>query len=170
MIPLRPLPLEMVRAQLIERGSEHEQAELIARLSGGRMGWALGAVQDESVLAKREEALDHLRKIIDGSRLQRLKLADELSRAVAGDKDQLRTTLEIWQTFWRDVLLESCESPVKPCNSDRKDEIRALALQHQDDAALVAMHATRRTLRALDTNANVRLLLDALFLDYPRLD
>lgn len=166
-IPLRPLPLEEVRARLIERGCEDERAELIARLSGGRMGWAFDALQDESALTFRETTLDRLREIVDGSRLQRIKFADKLSREVAGDKEQLRTILEIWQTYWRDVLLEASGSPVKPCNSDRKDEIRALALQVYATAALDALHATRRAARALDTNANVRLLLDTLFLDYP---
>ena len=170
MLPLRPLPLETVRAELIKRGGEEERATLIARLSGGRIGWALDALGDESALEQREEALDRLSKIAEGSRLARIKLADEISREVSGDKAQLRTMLEIWQTYWRDVLLESRQSLVKPCNSDRRGEIRSLASQFPDDAVLEAMRATRRVIQALDTNANVRLLLDALFLDYPGLE
>ena len=86
------------------------------------------------------------------------------------DKPLLRYVLEIWQTYWRDVLLESYDSPVKPCNSDRKEEIRALVTRLDSQKAYCAMHATRRTLKALSTNANVRLALDVLFLDYPGLD
>ena len=110
-IQLRPSPLELVRAQLVERGGEDEKAELIARVSGGRMGWALGALRDDSLLEQREEALVNLTKLVSASRLDRINLADEVSRKLAGNKEQLRRMLETWQTFWRDVLLESCGAP-----------------------------------------------------------
>ena len=170
LIPLRPLPLETIRSQLIERGAEEERADLVARLSSGRLGWAIAALEDEEVLNFRAEMLDRLRDIVAGGRLQRLKLADQLSRNVGRDKPQMRNVLEIWQSFWRDVLLEWYETPVKPCNSDRKEEIRALALRINAEDALRALNATRRAFRTLDTNANVRLALDVLFLDYPGLD
>ena len=170
LIPLRPLPLETIRSQLIERGAEEERADLVARLSSGRLGWALAALEDGEVLNFRSEMLDTLRDIVAGGRLQRLKLADQLSRNVGRDKPQMRNVLEIWQSYWRDVLLEWYETPVKPCNSDRKEEIRALALRINAEDALRALNATRRAFRTLDTNANVRLALDVLFLDYPGLD
>ena len=169
-IPLRPLPLELVKDHLISRGAEADRADLIARLSSGRMGWALDALGDEALLESRGETLDLLREIVRGGRVDRLKIAERLSRKVARDKSQLRMTLEIWQTYWRDLLLECYETPVKPCNSDRKDEIRALAMRANPTQALDALNATRRTARALDTNANVRLALDVLFLEYPGLD
>lgn len=170
LIPLRPLPLRLVKAHLMTRGSEEERADLIARLSSGRIGWAIAALEDDEVLAFRQDTLDLLRDILAGSRLERIKIADRLSRKVAGDKSRLRDILEIWQTYWRDVLLESFDSAVKPCNSDRKDEIRSLVMRSDAASASRAMKATRRTLRSLATNANLRLALDALFLDYPGLD
>ncbi len=60
-------------------------------------------------------------------------------------------------------------SPVKPCNSDRKEEIRALVMKLDPQTAYAAMDATRNAFTALATNANVRLALDVLFLDYPGL-
>ncbi len=169
-IALRPLSLELVKEHLISRGVEEDRADLIARLSGGRIGWALAALDDERMLESREETLDLLREILRGGRVERLKIAQGLSHKVAGDKGQLRGTLDIWQTYWRDLLLECYETPVKPCNSDRKDEIRALALRANPAQALDALNATLRAARTLDTNANVRLALDVLFLEYPGLD
>ncbi|MCY4018260.1 MAG: DNA polymerase III subunit [Chloroflexi bacterium] len=169
-IPLRPLPLELVKDHLIGRGAQEDHADLIARLSSGRIGWALAALDDETLLASRAAYLDLLREVLRGGRVDRLKTAEQLSRKLARDKGQLRATLDIWQTYWRDLLLECYETPVKPCNSDRKDEIRALALRVNPAQALHALNATRRTVRALETNANVRLVLDVLFLEYPGLE
>ena len=134
------------------------------------MGWALTAVNDEALLAFRHEMLDMLRDVLAGTRLPRLKSADKLSRRAGGDKALLRDILEIWQSYWRDVLLLCYDSPVKPCNSDRRDEIQALASRISSERAYAALDATGNTLRALDTNANLRLALDSLFLSYPGLE
>ena len=169
-IPLRPAPLNLVKDALVERGCEAERAELIARLSGGRIGWALNAIQHDEPLAYRREMLDTLRAIVDGGRLWRIKAAEQLSQRVGNDKAAARAILEIWLTYWRDVLLRSHGCPVQLCNSDRADEIQALALGIAPGRAFDALAATRRTIEALSTNANIRLALDALLLDYPGLE
>lgn len=168
-IPLRPVALDTVKQRLLLQGAEETQADLVARLSSGRIGWALEALHDEDVLTFRSDMLDMLRDVITGTRVERLKISDMVSRKMGRDKPLLRYVLEIWQTYWRDVLLESYDSPVKPCNSDRKDDIRLLVMQVDQEQAYQAMDATRHALKSLDTNANVRLILDVLFLAYPGL-
>lgn len=171
MIPLRPAPLQLIKTALVARGSEEERADLIARLSGGRIGWALNANDEDAPLAFRREMLDALHgEIISEGRLARLKAAERLSKRVGKDKAALRQILEIWLTYWRDILLQCHNCPVKPSNSDRADEIRALAARTEARAAREALEATGRALDALSTNANLRLLLDALLLDYPGLE
>lgn len=169
-LPLRPASLELIKRQLISQGCEEERADLLARLSGGRVGWALSASADDAPLAFRDEMLDILFRVLDGTRLERMKASDQLSRRAGKDKALLRSVLEIWQTYWRDVLLQTYDSPVKPCNSDHRAQIRALAARLEPPAALAALAATDRALQALSTNANLRLALDALFLDYPGLE
>ncbi len=168
-LQLRPAPQQRIKAQLLARGCAENQADLIARLSGGRVGWALAALEDESPLEFRAQMLDRLRDVVKGTRLLRLKAAAEVSQRAAKDKAMLRAILECWQSYWRDLLLQCYASPVKPCNIDRHEEIRALAGRLDPAQARVALQATSQAMRALDTNANTRLLLDALFLDYPLL-
>ena len=170
LLPLRPASLEQTKAALISRGCDAERAELIASLSCGRTGWALDAMADGEALAMRDDMLNLLRDVLGGTRLARIKAAEELSKRVGRDKAELRQILEIWLTFWRDVALQCLDSPVKPCNGDRRNEIRALAQRIGPATALDALKATQRMLQTLETNANLRLALDALFLDYPGLD
>ena len=169
-IPLRPLSRQMVKARLLARGCDDERAELVAGLSGGRIGWALSTLEDEAPLAFRRDMLDLLRDVLGGPRLERLKHSEQLSRRSGREKALLRDALEVWQSYWRDVLLQCTGSPVKPCHVDRREEIRVLARRISAGQALGAMGATGRALGALDTNANLRLVLDALFLQYPGLD
>ena len=169
-IPLRPVPQQLIKASLLDRGCAADKADLIARLSSGRLGWALSVAEDEAGLSFRAEMLDLLHEILTGPRLARLKASEKLSLRIGRDKALLRTILETWQSWWRDVMLQCCDSPVKPCNSDRHDEISALASRLDSATAYAALKATQSLMQSLQTNANIRLALDALVLDYPGLD
>lgn len=165
-IRLRPASQQVVREVLLREGADPDQADLLARLSSGRIGWALQALHDEGVMADRQQALEQLEVAIAGSRAQRFALAEDLGKL---SKPALRYILEIWQTYWRDLLLLVEGSPVKPCNSDRSRELERLSLGMQPADALRALRATRELLlRTLNTNANARLALEAMFLEYPQ--
>ncbi|QPC83548.1 DNA polymerase III subunit delta' [Phototrophicus methaneseepsis] len=164
---LRPASTDTVQEVLRIQGATDEQADLIGRLSNGRIGWALEALHDEAVLADRDQMLTMLYEAIMGNRAARFAVADELAKL---PKQSVRYILETWQTYWRDLLLLSENSPVKPCNSDRRAELEQIVVRLQPEAALHALQATRELLlKTLNTNANVRLALEAMFLDYPHL-
>jgi DNA polymerase-3 subunit delta' len=164
---LRPSSNETVQEVLRVHGATDEQATLLSRLSNGRIGWALEALRDEAVLADREQMLTMLYEAILGNRAKRFAIADDLSKL---PKPSVYYVLETWQTYWRDLLLLVEGSPVKPCNSDRRAELEQIAVRLTPQDALHALQATRELLlKTLNTNANVRLALEAMFLDYPHL-
>jgi DNA polymerase-3 subunit delta' len=161
---LRPVASEVIRTTLMERyGSDPDKAAVLARLSGGRIGWAITAAHDDSVLDQRVRALELLEGVLEHSRKERFKLAEDLSR----DKLALRPLLELWQTYWRDLLLLTLHSPVKPVNIDRQAQLERFARRLDPDGVERALKTTARMLGLLETNANVRLMLEVLMLDYP---
>jgi DNA polymerase-3 subunit delta' len=166
LIGLRPVSLAMVRDVLVERwGADRDHAELLARLSGGRIGWAIRALQDETLLQSRESSLDLLEDIIGRDRAGRFDLAQDLGK----DKLALGPLLELWQTYWRDLLLLVRESHVPPANSDRLVNLQQFAIRLSADEVLAALNATRTLLDLLRYNINLRLALEVMFLDYPGL-
>jgi DNA polymerase III subunit delta' len=166
-IQLRPAPAVIVRDVLIQRlGMESVEADAISRFSGGRVGWAICAAQDESILQERAEALDLLESIVGMNRGQRFAMAEKLS----GDKAALADRLELWLTYWRDVLLQAEGTPVKVCNVDRRAAIERILYTVDSDQARAALHATRALLDRLPTNINLRLALEVMLLDYPGLE
>lgn len=166
-IQLRPAPAAIVRDVLVERlGLESVDADSISRFSGGRVGWALRAAQDASILEARAEALDLLENIVGMNRAQRFAQAEKLS----GDKAALADRLELWLTYWRDVLLQAEGTPVKVCNVDRRAAIERLLYTVDADQARAALHATRALLDRLPYNINLRLALEVMLLDYPGLE
>jgi DNA polymerase-3 subunit delta' len=167
-IALRPLPLNTVREALITRWlAPAEQANLLAHLSGGRLGWAVRMAQDGEALEERGQKLDELQALLQGSRVQRFAYAERLARE--GSLDRVQDTLALWQSFWRDVLLTSARADVPLTHPDRAEDIRALAAHLSPDAAQQALVRLRHTSELLERNMNVRLALEVLLLAWPKL-
>ncbi len=165
-IHLRPLAAETIYHVLAQHyGLSHEQADLLARLSGGRMGWALQAMTEPAMLEQRTAAIDLLENLIPMTRAQRFEIAEDLSK----DKLGLYPLLELWQSYWRDVLLVCEGINDRPANIDRRATLEKIAVNTSTEAVLTALQATRTLLNNLSTNLNLRLALEVMFLDYPGL-
>jgi len=162
---LRPLPIETVREALEWRwNAPQDIAKTLARISGGRIGWAIRALQDPSELDRRSEALDTLAAALRGNRRERFALADGLAQ---GQKNDTLAVLDVWQGYWRDALLIASGSHAPITAYDRADELARLAQRVGREAARRALDATRQTMDHLGKNANARLALEVLMLDYP---
>lgn len=164
---LRPVAADVVETTLTERfGSIDEKASLLARLCGGRIGWAISAAHDDAVLQQRAQALDMLENLLRQTRRERFSLAEGLSKDK--DKSPLKALLDLWQTYWRDLLLMSLGNPIKPVNIDRIETLERFSRHISPEATEKALKATQRAINLIEnTNVNVRLLLEVLMLDYP---
>ena len=163
-IALRPLTIAQVRDALITTWDvEAERANLLAHLSGGRLGWAVAAANDPSIMEARTKALDDLLVLLKSDRVRRFAYAEELTRK----DDRTRETLDLWRTWWRDVMLCASGSQAELVNIDRLAPIQALAQQIDVDQASAAAEACGRALWQIDRNATARLVVDVLLLDFP---
>ncbi len=167
-LSLRPLPVDDVRRILEQQYSvAPPEADLIARVSGGRVGWAIDAAQPDSpALQQRETALNMLEEALRHQRKGRFDIAEGLGR----DKQGLFPLLELWMTYWRDVMLVASGTNLPLTNIDREDAVRDLAAALTTDEAAAALSVTRETLTTLQrTNTNPRLAVEVMFLDWPGL-
>jgi len=166
-VALRPLPLETVRDALITRWLvPAERAGLLAALAQGRLGWAVRTHADEAGLQARAQRLDDLGALLAGSRVARFAYADRLARE--GSVERIQETLDLWQGFWRDVLLAASGAQAPLANPDRQAEIERLAQVITPQAARGVMLGLRQTAERLERNANARLALEVCLLDWPR--
>lgn len=164
-IGLRPLPLEQIREALRTRwGVDDEHAALLARLSGGRLGWAVAAHTDPGMWQARAKYLDDLLALIAEGYLGRLAYAETLSRA----GDDLEMALGLWATWWRDVLLIQRALPDAVLNLDRKTQLLQQAGLFRAEQVEKALTDLVQTLRRIKANVNARLALDVLLLRLPK--
>ena len=170
-IPLRPVPQAEVKGFLQMHGADEDRATLLARLSSGRIGWALDALKNEGIMQERDDMLNMLNEAVYGNRVRRFEIAGDLEKIARKDNSAMRYLLETWQTYWRDILLMTQGGAVKPCNTDRMTEMQQLVQTLYPDDALRALQATRKMLNeTIKTNANVRMAFEVMFLDYPGLN
>jgi DNA polymerase-3 subunit delta' len=163
-VSLRPLPTPVVRDSLISLwDSQPTQADLLAHLSDGRLGWAVQALDDKSLLARRDEHLDHLFSLMGKGRVERLAYAADLSR----NPTLIREVLALWLGWWRDVLLLASGSHISITNIDRKDTLREQVGQVTVRQAQRMLVQLGSTLKNLDQNVNTRLAMEVLLLSLP---
>ena len=156
-----------IEAGLIERGTDAEQAAVLARLAAGRPGWALEAAAAPALLAKRDEALDEARSLAGMDLADRIDVAEKLSAAFKRDRAAVDETLEQWLGWWRDVVLTQSGAGDAIANLDRREQIAADA-DHHDRAQVTAfIEALRETRQHLRANVQSRIALDALMLRVP---
>jgi DNA polymerase-3 subunit delta' len=161
---LRPLPLETIVADLIERGVEEDRARLLAHISGGRPGFARRLAEHASLLEKREERLNDLQTLLPASRVEKFSYADKLAK----DKDAMRQTILVWLSYWRDVLLRVAGAETPLVNVDRNMEIEFLAGRLDLSSARKVVGDHESALEKMDRNVNSRLLAEVLLMDLPK--
>lgn len=170
-IALRPVPARQIEAALAARFHlPADQAMLLARLSGGRPGWALSVAQDIStgqtspLLARRTEMVDALLAALRANRTSRMAYTED----IAAHPDMLPLLLDTWQTWWRDVMLAAEGSQIDPVNADQIEMLGEVAQSVGIEGARSALRAVHETAGLLaDTNVNARLALDVMLLRMP---
>jgi DNA polymerase III subunit delta' len=163
-LSLRALPQSEVADALVDHWRAlREQADLLARLSEGRLGWAVQRLTDDKAWDERTRRLAEVRDLPGQSRVQRLAYADQLSRSAAA----LQPTLALWASWWRDVMLvqQGCSDAVR--NVDLAAELAQEAARF--DPAQVQRYLARLqdAPTQINQNVNARLLLETLMLHVP---
>ena len=165
---LRPLQREQVAAALQSRyGLSEADARLLAAWSGGRFGWAVAAANDPELLEQQQAQLDALGELRAGSRVARLKWAEERAKEYRADQESVDEWLLLWQSWWRDVLLVATDCAEAITYLDGSTELADVA----SAVSLLSVHdflcRLDRTREQLADNVNPQLDLENLALHMP---
>jgi DNA polymerase-3 subunit delta' len=163
-VPMQLLTMAQIKTALEQRWEvAGEEADLIAALAAGRMGWAVQAVEDDEMLTERKEQLGMLAKLPSMNKAQRFEVAQRLS----GDTEKLRAVLELWLLWWRDLLLAANNCLDLTVNVDMRDLLRTQAAKFGTTTVERMVHAILQTSEAIEQNVNARVALEVLMLDMP---
>ena len=167
---LRPVLQSVIADHLrSEHGAEEETANEIARLSEGRVGWAIGAAADPSVLEAIEEKVATVESVVRAGLETRFEYAEKLARAFTRDRDAVRDELAVWLEWWRDMMVVKAGLPRYVKHLAQLDTFQEGAAKVTVEEVAKAVSAVEETARWLDRNANARLALDNMMLAMPRI-
>jgi DNA polymerase-3 subunit delta' len=168
-IKLRPVPRKILAHQLRQRRNiPTEDADLLAAWSGGRPGWALQMIDSPDQLEARQTQLDELAGLATQSRSESLRWAEEQAKLFrGGEQANVYSALEIWQGWWRDVLLTAAGCGESITHVDRRAELEQAAQRYpipNIHALLVQISSTGQQLRE---NVNPQLAIENILLHLP---
>lgn len=168
-LELRPLAVSEVEDALSQGWqADPTQAAVLARLANGRLGWAVQQLQDQGGSERRQEQLTQLWRLIRAGRVARLDFSDQL--AEKRNNQSLFAMLEVWTTWWRDVLLAQVGCPEACCNVDQMDEINRQAAAFDMPTVRDYLYTLQRIEGYLRHTVNTRMALDVLLLRLPHLN
>ncbi len=167
-LPLHPLPTcEVVEALQTYWQATPEQANLLAQLAAGRLGWAVRAIKDDSLLKRRGELLHDLLELLTAHRADRMVYAQKLSQDT--NLAKIKEALICWLTIWRDLLLLHSHCQTKIVNLDWQNKLETIipfltTLQIKD-----MIMRLQTALSNQERNVNSRLNLEVTLLKLPKL-
>jgi DNA polymerase-3 subunit delta' len=165
---LRPLPEKTIASLLTEEHSvTPEDAHLVARLSAGRLGWAIMAATETHVLEKRQEALETLVDILGSGVEQRLHHSQTLALRFSRERAVVRETIVLWLLWWRDLLMVKEHEPDLLINIDWRQALEEQAHKLNRTDVFKVINELLATLERLGQNAAPRIALDVLMLSMP---
>ncbi|MHB9032909.1 MAG: DNA polymerase III subunit delta' [Anaerolineae bacterium] len=159
-LQLRPVATETVQHTLRhQEGQTAAQADLISRWAAGRIGWAIDAAREPALLAAHRKQLENLVQLMGQSKTERLLGVETLSK-----RENLREILQLWQVWWRDIVLVASGNEPLVTNADQLEALRSFAQIFGLHMAADAYRSVGETMVKLDQNVNARLALDGLVL------
>jgi DNA polymerase-3 subunit delta' len=171
-MPMHPLPLSQIETALrTQFGCDPQRAGLLARLSNGRMGWAIQAAGDQAVLESRQRLLDRLAGLSRATRVDRMAFAAEHALRYGKDmteRESVHAVLDLWSAWWRDLLLAKAGCQGILVNADRSDALQSESRRYSLGQVRSFLESLRATGQQLRQNVNPRLALEVLVLALPR--
>jgi DNA polymerase-3 subunit delta' len=167
-LDLSPLPVPQLEEALRQRWTlAPGQAQVLARLSRGRLGWAIAAHQDQEMMRVRHEALMDIRALPERTIQERFAYASEVASRFSRDRTTVLAVLDLWREWWRDILLLSSGCQDAITNLDLGDILKAEAGRYDAVRVVAFLRSLAASKRHLEGNVNPRLALEVLMLDLP---
>ena len=171
-LQLRPLPIAVVKSELDRRFDlTPDGTNDIARISAGRLGWALQAAADPQALAKRSERLDEIEAVLNSDLADKFKYAERIALSFGRNREAVYDEMQLWLGWWRDVLVVNEDSDDLVLNLSRLATLQAAASVCASRQIVTAIRAVQETTAMLESNVKrAALCIEGLMLRMPELE
>lgn len=159
-----PVASQEIFDHLLTLKIERKKAKHIAQMSFGRPGLALGFTENSEAYAERLAAGRNFLFLLKASTVDRFKAVDELVKNSA--LEDLYQTLNLWQSFLRDVMLTKYMSENFIAHASLHADITKLTAVYGRGSVLQLFKQLNQTKVYLKANVNPRLAFENLILNF----
>jgi DNA polymerase-3 subunit delta' len=167
-LAFRPVERQTIVEALAARGAEPVLAGAVAGAAAGRIGWALRALADPALLNERQSMLDEAVRLAHAGRFDRFAWARASEARGIDARERYQRELEVWEDWWRDVLLAAAGGREGAINSDRAEVLAEEGRLYRPVDIIVFLRSLLATREYLYANVDAQLALENLTLDLPR--
>jgi len=166
LVPMQPIaPDEIVAALEGQWGVAPAEAQKLAALASGRLGWAVEAHKHPERTEARADLLAEIVSLTGATRDERIRSAATL----ASNNETARQTLDLWMLWWRDVTLAANGAQARATTGDARAQAERQGRALGPARVQAFMQALLAAQAALDQNGNPRLTMENLLLELPTL-
>ncbi len=165
-IELGSVSRERISAALRDRGVEPVSAERVARAAHGRVGWALDMAATPAKMTAYREMVEMAWEHVT-TPVGRVALSGAVARDYSRRRDQTLALLDTITGIWRDALLSRAGLPESTVFPDLADRLPPWAASHELRDLHRALDASRQCLIDLSNNAQARIALHAMVMQWP---
>ncbi|MDD4876375.1 MAG: DNA polymerase III subunit delta' C-terminal domain-containing protein [Dehalococcoidales bacterium] len=167
-LELLPVAVAEIEAALNNHQDiEPQRAKLIARLSHGRMGWALMTALDDEMLKQYNEKMQKIINIINADYEERFAYAAELAVHFNQRRELVQELLDLWIDWWRDLLLAKIGCKESITNIDLEEMLIKSAQDYRLEEIRTFINSIQETKEQLGKNVNPQLALEVLMFSIP---
>jgi DNA polymerase-3 subunit delta' len=163
---LRSAPSEIEVALVNKWSVEPQKAKLLAGLSHGCLGWAVRAIENDS-LEERAGRLDEMIDILDAGNEERFAYSARLVNEFNQNRELVQERLDLWLDWWHDLLLVKTGSNDIVTSIDRLDALTGMAKGYSLSQIRGFIGNIRAAGNQLRQNANPQLVFEVLMLGIP---
>ena len=169
-VGLNHLPIDTVARELQQLlGTPPKEAMDLARLSRGRIGWALEAAREPSVMEEYAADLERIASLLDETLEERFAYAEDMAALYARDREKALGQLNMAVGWWRDLLVLKNGEREFVSNTPALEALQRHAGWVSSPQVVDAINGTRDAIGHMETNVNPRLALEVLMLSLPRM-
>jgi DNA polymerase-3 subunit delta' len=166
-LAFRPVDRDLVVQALLDRGADAAQAETIASVAGGRIGWAIRALSDPGLLGERDRILDDIVRLAHAPRAERLAWARDAGARGSDVRLRYQGELGVWAEWWRDVLQAGAGNLEGLINRERLPQLEVEGKLYRAGEVVRFLGGLLQTREYLQANVDAQLALENLMLDLP---
>jgi len=166
-VEFRLVPVGEIEGALAADGVEPDRAALLARLAGGRPGWALEMARDPRAFERRRAVLETAHSIVSLPIHKRMSLAEKMTEDFRSDREAMYSQLVEWAGWWRDVMLVQSGAEDGVANADMLVALREDSALYAEPQVRSFIHAILAAVEHLRANVQPRPALELLVLEAP---